>query len=75
MKQTNVTKDRTPPTTKRNLLDDLDEASTIPQSVLVDAYPFDPILQYIITPIFHHYYRYVYPLIENWGLLPLIFHS
>jgi hypothetical protein len=67
MKQTKVTKDSAPPTTKRDMLDDLDQASKIPQSALVEAYPSDPILQYVITPVFHHYYTYVYPLTESWG--------
>jgi len=59
MKQTKLAKDPAPPTTKRDILHDLDQASKIPQSALVEAYPSDPILQYVITPVFQNYYTYV----------------
>lgn len=73
MKQTNLTKASASLAIRSGLLDDLEEASKISHSVLVEAYPFDPILQYVIAPIFRHYHTYVYPLIKRWALLLLTY--
>lgn len=62
MKQIILTKASAPLVTKSDLLDDLEQASKIPHSVLVEAYPFDPILQYLIAPVLRHYHMYAYPL-------------